>query len=132
MKILILDDMPARHEHFKEALVGDDLTHVYSADECISALRHFTYNWVYLDHDLRESHYTTQAGIVVPRYEADPDKYESGTGMDVVDFIVKHPGWFQVPKTKFHIHSWNTIRAREMCIRLKEVGLTATQGPASV
>ena len=52
-QILILDDRDIRHLHFKRSYRKALLTHVYTAKQCIEALNEFTFDAVYLDHDLR-------------------------------------------------------------------------------
>lgn len=52
MRILVLDDEPARHELFKAAWGKHDITHAWTADEAEKALDGNRFNLVTLDHDL--------------------------------------------------------------------------------
>ncbi len=88
-QILILDDRDIRHLHFKKKFIGKALlTHVYTAKQCIEALNEFTFDAVYLDHDLRSE-----------MEESGPD-----TGYEVAEWLSLHPD--KKPKD-IYIHSLN-------------------------
>jgi CheY-like chemotaxis protein len=52
MKILILDDNKERHSSFRRSLIGHSLTHTSTIEGCVNALKHETFDAVFLDHDL--------------------------------------------------------------------------------
>lgn len=113
--ILILDDDQDRLVAFKRILSrqGDDLTMVSTATDAISMLKLYVYPIVFLDYDL-----DLQQSL---------DIKETGTGMDVVDWIVKNKAQFQ--RTHFIVHSLNPVYGPLMYTTLKTAGLQALLKP---
>ena len=98
MKILILDDDLNRHELFKLNYAKHELTHVFTAEAAIDALKNNTFDVVCLDHDL--------GGMqMVDSWGTEP------TGYDVAKWIAMHPE--RKPKL-IYIHSYNPDGARNM------------------
>lgn len=130
MRILFLDDAAERHEAFKEWSKGHDVTHVYTAEQCMVALGTMEpFDLVCLDHDLELEHY---GGYVAGGNRED--------GRLVCKFIAEeHPerGPEFMP-SRIHIHSWNIVAAVEMERILADAGwgpdrLTrSTFGPESM
>lgn len=113
--ILILDDDQDRLVAFKRILSrqGDDLTMVSTATDAISMLKLYVYPIVFLDYDL-----DLQQSL---------DIKETGTGMDVVDWIVTNKAHFQ--RTHFIVHSLNPVYGPLMYTTLKTAGLQALLKP---
>lgn len=102
MKILILDDREIRHEYFRNKWGKFELTHVYTAKECIEKLENNNYDLITLDHDL-----------------GDEEMVESGpnTGYEVAKWLAQHPekqpGWI-------YLHSLNSVGRKNMKFLLPE------------
>ncbi len=115
MKILILDDFQERHDKFKQQYIGCDLTHVYTATECMTALSKTKYDIVQLDHDLE--------GYFVKDFYA-----EENTGTKVSEFIRDSLDKDMYPH-RIIIHSWNPDGARRMQNNIREVGISVVYIP---
>lgn len=74
--ILFLDDDKGRHSWFKSA-IGFNADFVFTADECIAALRSKKYDIISLDHDLTGEIYVDQS--------------RKDCGMEVVRFLEENP-----------------------------------------
>jgi hypothetical protein len=121
VKILILDDMLGRHQAYRKRYAGHDLTHVETAQVACMALDQRRFDLAHLDHDLRAEHYNDfNQGKLGGVKEVN----QSGTGMDVVDFICRQKVTDR-PR-RVIVHSWNSVRAPEMVRRLQEHGVEAT------
>jgi CheY-like chemotaxis protein len=111
MRVLFLDDKQERHDAFRRNTIGHDVLFVFTASEAIKALETGPrFDQARLDHDLAEEHYL--------QFEA--SEYAPGTGMDVVDHILKMAPEKR-PK-KVIVHSFNEPRSREMILRLRDAG----------
>lgn len=101
MKILILDDDQIRHDFFNRALFGENITNVYTADQCIDVLRNEKFDIAFLDHDL--------GGQVM---------VGSGpkTGYQVACFLEMTP---HLKPPRVIIHSLNPSGARNMQVAIK-------------
>lgn len=118
MRILFLDDMEERWDTFRE---GKDEIDIIWAQNAIAAISELNYSHtdkpefshVFLDHDL------------------DPGAYagtpQEKTGMDVVNFIVRHAESFR--GTHFWVHTLNTPAAHRMSEALHGAGLRVTVKP---
>jgi len=96
MKILILDDDKERHRAFKKNLIGNTLTHTYTASECIEQLKNGTWDICFLDHDLGGQVY---------------QESKEGTGWEVAKWI--HDNLEKKPR-RVIIHSFNQPAAMKM------------------
>lgn len=108
MKILILDDYQKRHDIFTRKYIGHILTHVFTAQEAINALKTTKFDLIQLDHDLE--------GF----YEYNFSHENSGS--TVAEFIRLHLDPKYYP-TQIIIHSWNTEGADFMLKAIKEVNI---------
>jgi CheY-like chemotaxis protein len=99
MRILILDDDLSRHKHFKANLIGHELTHTETAQECIDQIaNNELFDYIFLDHDLGGNVYV-----------------ESGknTGYEVAQYLANNPD--KIPgKRKVLVHSLNPVGAKNM------------------
>ena len=109
MRILFLDDDPERHEYFQEKLLGlgCDITPVTTCEEAIGALKAWTYDVVFLDHDLGGQTYVPSG---------------PGTGFEVAQRLVETPN----KAAQVIVHTINEKGAREM---LKVLGPAAVWVP---
>jgi CheY-like chemotaxis protein len=112
VKVLFLDDMKTRHDAFRRKMIGHDVTHVHTAREAIEALDKAIYDVAHLDHDLSDEHYEQDEYV----------GFSPGTGMDVVDHLVKM-SMDQRPLAVI-VHTFNE-RGREMLARLLDAGIAA-------
>lgn len=130
MRVLTLDDMHLRQHFFARWFEGHEHVHAWTAPGAIRELEGPAFDLVMLDHDLAEEHYlTVSEGLSEERLPGQP-VYAPGTGMDVVDFIVKQvrAGAPNVPR-KIIVHSWNPLRSMEMFSRLREAGVPVWKIP---
>jgi CheY-like chemotaxis protein len=105
MKILILDDMPERHDGFKKIFSGapDELVHTWTYFEALEALEKAVldgkpFGMACLDHDLGDNP-DISADLQVGMY-----RDHVFTGADVCSFLVKNP---RLCPPQVLIHSWN-------------------------
>jgi len=98
-KILILEDNPDRILLFRELFSGiHELVITDEVSEAIRFLRTTDFSWIFLDHDLKETHYTSGA----PGYTATGIEE---TGQDVARWLAYHPE--NNPAASIIIHSLN-------------------------
>jgi hypothetical protein len=107
MRILFLDDNPARHNLMDERYPSDEIIHAYTIDqyrEALSSYDHF--DMISLDYDLNEF---TELGY----YSTICDTYGTGlcTGLDACGYLIKF--LHKAPEI-IHIHSSNGDGARYM------------------
>jgi CheY-like chemotaxis protein len=112
-RILILDDMQVRHDAYARMYIGNDFTHVYTADEAIAALQGDRFNAVFLDRDLDD-----HATMGLTPLEK--------TGEDVVDYMLTMPVGL---RPLVVVHSWNTTAAIRMHDRLRDAGFNVVRQP---
>lgn len=116
-RILFLDDAQLRHDAFAQRHLADDVVHVRTAEQAIRALDESPrFDVAYLDYDLAEEFYLTISGGTRETPEPGDPPYAPGTGMEVVEHIVRMPT--QRRPARVIIHSWNPI-GREMLERLQ-------------
>lgn len=110
MRILFLDDNAERHEYFREITIGQDVTYVWNAAECISTIeQNDKFDLFCLDHDL--------AGA----YLLQDDKANSGT--EVAEWIHYKLSKDKYPE-KIIIHSWNIHGAERMMKLIEPTGIS--------
>jgi CheY-like chemotaxis protein len=118
-KILILDDDRVRHYCFDEKFAIDypdaKIDHVYTANECIEALKRTDkYDLVHLDHDLGD-------------FGPYSDEKEH-TGVDVCRWMAGTDGLTEDKRPDMIIvHSWNATGAKRMIDILRDAGFTVFQ-----
>lgn len=107
MKVLFLDDDKNRHEKFRMAHIGVDVTYVWSAEEAIKALNEAVFDEASLDHDLGgEVTHNTLPGL------------GDGSGYDVACYIAAMP--FEKRPKLVVIHSFNQAGSFRMGQALKK------------
>jgi CheY-like chemotaxis protein len=111
--IMIIDDDHKRLSAFKQALIGNALTMVSTAQDAINQLKLYRFALVFMDYDLD--------------LNGELDAAVTGNGMDVVNWIVANKQHFL--RTSFIIHSLNSIGAPLMVATLKTAGLHAQEMP---
>lgn len=126
MKIITLDDMEERARAFRKWFIGHEHTHVYTAKDAIEKMKNERFDLVMLDHDLAEEHYLIQSEGLSETWQPGMTKYSPGTGMDVVDFMVKKES--PMAKTVI-VHSYNPVRAPEMFRKLDDAGFIVHRLP---
>ena len=112
MHILFLDDSTSRHKIFKQHSIGCIVDHVYSADECIEALRKNAENYdlLMLDHDL-----DVRLQNVL---STDPEEKD---GRYVVRWMIESETIKKVKGT-IVVHSLNSVAAGYMVSMCKSAG----------
>lgn len=117
MKILFLDDDHQRHTRFRFRTIGNDVTHVYTADEAIDHLTtRGPYDEVWLDHDLSEQ---ASVGIYHP---------DERTGYHVACFIAETLAPELRPPLVI-VHSLNPSGATRMHAALASGGIKVRREP---
>lgn len=107
-RFLFLDDNVDRHVAFDMMTIGCDVKHVWTSDECISALSGDPpYDCVFLDHDLGGKYFVTE---------------EKGSGSEVASFIGSDLERSSYPKM-IVIHSWNPDGAIRMQRYISSTGI---------
>lgn len=116
LNILIIDDDKERLQAFKSALdthFNNVLTMVSTAQDAINQLKLYVFAVIFLDYDL-----DLNGKLPIAK---------TGTGMDVVNWIVAHKHLFQ--RTQFICHSLNPIGNPLMVATLKTAGLAVESMP---
>lgn len=111
--ILILDDDKERLRAFKQNLVGNALTLVSTAQDAINQLKLYKFAIIFLDFDLD--------------LNGQLDIARTGTGMDVVNWMVAHKQLFM--RDSIIVHSLNPLGGPLMVATLKAAGLHALARP---
>lgn len=105
MRILVLDDEPARHALFAAAWKGNDIVHAWTAGEAEKALDGKRFDLVTLDHDLGPA--------------------SRGNGMRVARHIVQMSEEKRPPHVL--VHSSNPPGAEAMVDTLQRAGIDAAR-----
>ncbi len=63
MKILVIDDMQARHDKFNMKFVGHKIDRAYNMGEALELLKHNLYETIFLDMDLAFIHYDNTINV---------------------------------------------------------------------
>ncbi len=115
-RFLFLDDNPKRHDHFKTLSVGCDVTYVWTAEECMSALSNEkSFDCVFLDHDLGGREFVKEI---------------EGSGSEVALFIRDDLEKDHYPD-KIIVHSWNPEGAKRMISYIGPTGISVKYVPFS-
>lgn len=121
MRILVLDDDENRHDYFARelALLGQEVVHTWTYDQCVDALTNQDrFDVVFLDHDLND-HGVKSVMVGGSLYGG----IQELDGRDVAYYMAqrldkdKRPG-------QVVVHSWNPDGAREMVQILRDDGYT--------
>lgn len=113
-RYLFLDDNPDRHIAFDSIAIGCDIRHVWTVEECISALSSDDpYDCVFLDHDLGGKAFVIE---------------ESGTGSEVANFIGQSLDRKKYPD-RIIVHSWNPAGAKRMIGYIGPTGIPVKYVP---
>lgn len=132
MKVIILDDLPERHEGFLRIFGGKDhqLTHAWTYGQAVKAMKAEKFDLACLDHDLGDfAGLDHQVRVESENFELtySPDfvsdtMYGSSvrylTGLDVVQWMVENE--FRCPP-RVLIHSWNPEGAARMASALRSI-----------
>jgi CheY-like chemotaxis protein len=133
MKILILDDQPERHEGFIRIFAErkHELTHAWTYQQAIKAMKADKFGMACLDHDLGDRAFDEGPEVTIKSFNFDltysPDFVNDGMynasrryldGRDVVEWMVQNE--FRCPP-KVLIHSHNPDGARVMAERLRTI-----------
>lgn len=105
MKVLILEDEQARIDQFCQKLEGYELYITKLPDFAISLLKECNFDFIFLDHDLRDVHYA-ELGL------------KEGTGQEVAEFLRDNPE--NNKAAKIYVHSMNFYGAENMVAALKD------------
>jgi CheY-like chemotaxis protein len=111
--ILVLDDDHERLAAFKRNLIGNALTLVSTARDAINQLKLYKFALIFMDYDLD--------------LHEQLDTAKTGTGMDVVEWIVANKQHFL--RTSFIVHSLNPVGGPLMTATLKTAGLRVQAMP---
>jgi hypothetical protein len=116
VKVLFLDDMPARHRVASQWFpAGTDIVRAHDAYECIG---------LYLFGQSSKAPFDVVS--------LDRDLGERRTGEDVVDQILRlHAALPELARPRFAVHSWNLPAAERMFNRLQWAGFEVTREPFS-
>ncbi len=111
--IVVLDDDKLRHQCFQQAFIGHPAKHVYTVSDAIKAIEERSPRLLFLDHDLDLLGVPTEV---------------SGTGMDVVRYLVDHARAF-ARSIVIVVHSLNPVYAPEMVRALSGAGYKVFERP---
>lgn len=121
MKILILDDLKARHQVLTEIYKGHDITNVYSYLAFVHKIGDTKYDLIYLDHDLGSDINNPDVYIdgwgIKQRYTG----YHAATALCGLDKDRK--------PARVVVHSLNPIKSKSMVADLKAAGIDARWEP---
>lgn len=116
MRILFLDDMPARHRVASQWFVADaEIVRAHNAYDCIG---------LYL--------FGQSSANPFDLVSLDRDLGQPRSGEDVVDQILRlHDAFPEMARPRFAIHSWNIPAAERMYNRLQWAGFDVVREPFS-
>ncbi len=107
--VFLLDDDKRRHRWFEKRFVGDDLDIAETVDEAKEFLQKYSYDAIFLDHDLLPHHYESN----------DHDDFDS-TGYAIAEWLNEHKELNRAA-TVF-VHTRNADGAVRMVEKLRESG----------
>lgn len=116
--IIIVDDMPQRHEGFRLIFHGHNLTHCWTYSQALFAFRKQQFDMACLDHDLADFGHKVEVESLNFKLTFKPDYYEGGMysklpydGADICVWLRDNP---QFCPRKILIHSHNPDGAKVM------------------
>ena len=119
MRILILDDMPERHEGFKVLLKGHDLVHAYTYTDAVESARFKSpFDMMCLDHDLDDGF---EAMKTADWYEGGGMYVGNKTYYNGQDFCWRLHQFPEFCAPKVLIHSWNDTGGKAMEAILRSI-----------
>jgi len=119
MRILFLDDEPERHITFYNNNKDHELEQVTLPARAIQTLIDYSFDEVWLDHDLGFIELSNNPSIHSSFIEIN--------SKPVVDWIVENKTPEQIPK--IIVHSWNAPAADWMTKRLQDFGFNVIKAP---
>jgi CheY-like chemotaxis protein len=102
MRILVLDDDPARLKAFVQNLIGHTVVTTSTVRDCLYCLQRESWEMLFLDHDLNGQTYVPSG---------------PGTGYEVAEWLRDNP--MKKPK-KIILHTFNQVGAMKMLEVLPE------------
>lgn len=129
-RVLVLDDMPERHEVIGPMLrgLGHDVVEARSYAEAVEALSGKRFEEMWLDHDLEDFEIADLDAEHAPHLVV-PGERTGKTGTHVVEAICALPS-SKAPRLVV-IHSWNPEGARRMAAILSGFGIAFSIQPFS-
>jgi hypothetical protein len=124
LKVLVLDDLPARHDTLRNRHRQSSVTHCFCLQSAIWHVQRERFDVLQLDHDLEdyEQRWTCEDGH-------SELAYVERTGMDFAVWLAKNP---PVVLPKIIIHSANPLGAQAMERVLRAAGFDVTKNPEEV
>lgn len=119
MKILFLDDEPERHITFYTNHTDYDVVQVTLPNRAIQELIDYSFDEVWLDHDL--------GFVELSNVPTISSRFIEINSKPVVDWIVNNRKPEQIPKIV--VHSWNAPEADWMTKRLQDFGFNVIKAP---
>ena len=121
MKVLIVEDNPARHDYFSKVYAGHDIVHAVNYSQAAQALSENAFDIIQLDHDLGD--------FQIPEYSTyQMYGQRELTGYDVALYLVYNVPQNMWPK-KVIIHSVNPNGANFIALLLEKNGIGYVKQP---
>lgn len=111
ISVFLLDDDRRRHRWFEKRFAGDEIDIAETVDDAKEFLTKYTYDAIFLDHDLLPEHYESN----------DHDDF-ARTGFAVAEFLYSNPR-IQRAATII-VHTRNADAAIRMVEKIRESGRT--------
>lgn len=109
IRVMLLDDDERRHRWFKKRFVGDQLDVAVDVAEAKDLLEEYSYDAIFLDHDLLPHH-----------YESNDHGDEANTGFAVAEFLNERTELQRA--ATIIVHTRNADAAIGMVTTLRESG----------
>lgn len=109
ISVFLLDDDPRRHRWFQKRFAGDNLDIAETVEEAKEFLSKFTYDAIFLDHDLLPEHYETN----------DHNDY-ARTGYAIAEFLNENPNLQRA--ATIIVHTRNADAAIRMVEKIRAAG----------
>lgn len=122
MRVLIIEDADERIKWFRETYVNHVLDVTKDVIQAIAWLQQYAYEYIFLDHDLSDQHYTILATGI--------NGYDNKTGYEVACYIASQYNTFR--NIPIIIHSLNPYGIGRMESVLKQAGLVTYVIPFTI
>lgn len=109
ISVFLLDDDKRRHKWFEKRFSGDRLEIAETVEEAKKILNSFSFDAIFLDHDLLPHHYESN----------DHDDYGS-TGLAIAEWLAEHENLHRA--ATIVVHTRNADAAIPMVTKLRESG----------
>lgn len=109
ISVMLLDDDERRHRWFRKRFAGDDLDIAENVQQAIELLGKYSYDAIFLDHDLLPHH-----------YESNDHGDWANTGLAVARFLRDNPELQRA--ATIIVHTRNADAAIDMVTTLRETG----------